>query len=150
MKYNFVVVANCYEKVVIDNVELEFYRHIQNGSMDGEPVVYDHMAVSARVLDEDGNAIGNKVTSDLYDIGNTSFRVGTQLLVDVIDYNNHPVDVAVCDREYFGMDIWCDAIDGKVNITVETGLGKWLDTGCGAISHVDTDKLPPEVKAYHM
>lgn len=149
MKYNFVVKSNQYQKLVVDNMEIEFYRHMHHGTMDGESILWDRMAVGIKVMDDDGNTLGC-ATTDTYDVGEISFRFGADVMVDVIGYDTEPCEVPVVDREYFGAHVYLDGSDGKVKVTVETGLGKYLDTGSGAISHIDIGKNPPSVQPYNV
>lgn len=147
MKYEFTIKANQYQKLVVDNMVIEFYRHMYHGSLNNEPVLWDKMAVSVGVIEEDGTVLGT-ADSSMYDVGETSFRIGADLMIDVIGYDIEPCDVPVVKRNYFGVHVFMEGADGKINVTVETGLGTYLDTGSGAISHVDVDKEPPEVRLY--
>lgn len=149
MKYNFVVKSNQYQKIIVDNMEIEFYRHIYNGTVDDNPILWDKMAVGIKIMDEDGAILGHE-TTDTVHVDEMSFRFGADILVDVIGYDSEPCEIPVVEREYFGVHIYLDGSDGKMNVTLETGLGKYLDTGNGAISHVDADKNPPSVQPYRV
>lgn len=158
MKYTFNVKSNQYSKVVCDNLIIEFYQHIhnkgnlvigkENGKTITDTVISDDLAVAIAVVD-DGLGVLGTATTNITDFTSKKFNVGADLLIDIIHYDTEVLDVQVAEREYFGVTIWLKCEDGIINVTVETGLGKYLDTGCGAISKVDTSKQPPVVTAYN-
>lgn len=158
MKYTFNVKSNQYSKVVCDNLVIEFFQHIyskgnlvvgkENGKIITDPIIADELAVAVAVVD-DGLGVLGAATTNITEFASKKFNCGTDMLIDIIHYDTEVQDVPVVEREYFGAALRLKCEDGIINVTVETGLGKYLDTGCGAISKVDTSKLPPVVTSYN-